>query len=140
METKIITYKDFKEIAKDNEYFLWHFLQRDQEKNNFTFYSISKTKDDYSNQLYEILPFLNIPYYESYVDENTDFLINVGVNRKIWEAPVPGSNADPKFLFKPTILLFKGYSFKGSTYETCYCVEGIIDLLGKENPELLSGF
>lgn len=140
MQTKIISHKDFRKIAKDNQYFLWHFLQRDQEENNFGIYSVSKTKDNDSNQLREILPYLNIPYYESYVDENIDFLINVGVNRKVWEPPTADFYVNPKFLFKPTLLLFKGSSFKGSTFETCYCVEGIIDMIGKENPELLSGF
>jgi hypothetical protein len=141
MERKTITYNDFKKIGEKNEYFLWHFLQRNQEKNNMTFYSIFKEHDRFiTNELNKILPFLNISYYESYVDENIDFLINSGINGKIWEVPNRDINVDPNFLFKPVILLFKGYSFKSSTFQTCYCPEGLIDLLGKENPELLSGF
>ena len=141
MERKSITYNDFKEIGKKNEYFLWHFLQRNQEKNNMTFYSIFEEHDLLiTNELNKILPFLNISYYESYVDEHIDFLITSGVNNKIWEAPYKDISVDPNFLFKPVILLFKGYTFKSSTFQTCYCPEGLIDLLGKENPELLSGF
>jgi hypothetical protein len=140
MERKIITYNDFKEIGKKNEYFLWHFLQKKQEKNNLVFYSIFEESETIENQLNNILPFLNISYYESYVDENIDFLITSGINNKIWEAPNSDIIVDPNFLFKPIILLFKGYSFKSSTFQTCYCPEGLIDLLGKENPELLSGF
>jgi hypothetical protein len=141
MERKTITYNDFKEIGKKNEYFLWHFLQRNQEKNNMTFYSIFKEHDHFiTNELNKILPFLNISYYESYVDEHIDFLVSSGINGKIWEAPLRNSTVGPNFLFKPVILLFKGYTFKSSTFQTCYCPEGLVELLGKENPELLSGF
>ena len=141
MERKIITHTDFKEIGKNNDYFLWHFLQKDQEKNIFQIFSIFKQKEDSSdNLLNNILENLDISYYESYVDESVDFLISSGINGKIWEPPIEGSNPDPKYLFKPVILLFKGYTLKSSTFNACYCVEGIIDIIGKENPELLSGF
>jgi hypothetical protein len=140
MERKTITYEDFKEIGKKNEYFLWHFLQKKQENNNLAFYSIFEESEKITNELDKILPFLNISYYESYVDENIDFLINSGINGKIWEPPISNEHVNPNFLFKPVILLFKGYSFKSSTFQTCYCPSGLIDLLGKENPELLSGF
>ncbi len=139
MEKKIFTYKDFKEIGRKNEYFLWHFLQKDQEENNFYFYSIYKEGKE-KNYLSEILPSLSIPYYESYVDENIDFLNSSGISRSVWEPPIPGATPDPKFLFKPIILLYKGYSLKSSTFQTCYCPEGLVEMLGKENPELLSGF
>ena len=141
MERKTITYNDFKEIGKKNEYFLWHFLQRNQEKNNLAFYSIFKEHDLLiPNELNKILPFLNISYYESYVDENIDFLITSGINNKVWEPPVRDINVNQNYLFKPVILLFKGFSLKSSTFQTCYCPEGLVELLGKENPELLSGF
>ena len=140
MENKIYTYKDLKEIGKNNEYFLWHFLQKDQENNNFPIYSIFKQKDGIDNILNEILGNLKIPYYESYVEDNIDFLVTSGLNYKIWEAPVKGAYPDPNYLFKPVIILFKGYSLKASTYQYCYCHEGIIDMIGNENPELLSGF
>lgn len=140
MERKIIKYTDFREIAKNNEYFLWHFLQKDQEKNIFDIFSIFKQKEGSDNLLNNILENLNISYYESYVDESIDFLISSGINQKVWEPPIDGANPDPKYLFKPIILLYKGSSLKSSTFQTCYCPEGIIDMIGKENPELLSGF
>jgi hypothetical protein len=140
MERKTITHNDFKEIGKKNEYFLWHFLQKKQEKNNLAFYSIFEKNEEITNELDKILPFLSISYYESYVDENIDFLISSGINGKIWEPPISDRPVNPNFLFKPVILLFKGYTFKSSTFQTCYCPSGLIDLLGKENPELLSGF
>ena len=79
MERKIIKYTDFREIAKNNEYFLWHFLQKDQEKNIFDIFSIFKQKEGSDNLLNNILENLNISYYESYVDESIDFLISSGI-------------------------------------------------------------
>ena len=139
MERKFITYNDFKEIGKNNEYFLWHFLQKGQENNNFPVHSIFKQKEGYDNHLNEILDGLKMPYYESYVEDNIDFLVTSGLNYKIWEAPPKDIYPDPSYLFKPVIILFKGYSLKSSTYQYCYCIEGILDMIGKENPELLSG-
>lgn len=139
MERKFITYNDFKEIGKNSEYFLWHFLQKDQEKNNFPVHSIFKQEEGLDNHLNEILDDLKMSYYESYVEDNIDFLVTSGVNYKIWEAPPKGVYPDPKYLFKPVILLFKGYSLKSSTYKYCYCIEGILSMIGEENPELLSG-
>ena len=88
MERKIITHTEFKEIAKNNEYFLWHFLQKDQEKNIFNIFSIFKEKEDSENYLTDILKKLDISYYESYVDESIDFLISSGINQKVWEPPI----------------------------------------------------
>ena len=139
MERKIITYNDFKEIGKNNEYFLWHFLQKNQEKNIFPIYSIFKQKEGADNILNEILGDLKISYYESFVEDNIDFLVTSGVNNKIWVAPLKDVYPDPNYLFRPVIILFKGYSLKSSTYQHCYCLEGILDMIGQENPELLSG-
>ena len=140
MERKIITVNEFREIGKSNEYFLWHFLQKDQENNNFTFFSIFKNREEHPNHLNDVLGSLKISYYESYTEDSIDFLITSGVNRKFWEPPTNGSTPNPKQLFKPAILLYKGYNLKSSTFETCYCAEGLIEMIGKENPELLSGF
>ena len=140
MERKVITYKDFKEVAKKNEYFLWHFLQKDQEQNNLGFHSIFKKNGKFENQLHEILDWLKIPYYESYTEESIDFLLSSGINKGIWDAPSQNIIVNPKYLFRPVILLFKGYSLKSSTFQTCYCPEGVIDMIGKENPELLRDF
>jgi hypothetical protein len=138
MERKIITYKDFKEIGKNNEYFLWNFLQKEQEKNILTLFSIFSEKKKHTNGLKVLLDSLDISYYESYVDESVDFLINIGVENKMWAPPISGTT-NPNYFFNPVLLLFKGYSLKSTTFQGCYCIEGVVDLLGKENPELLSG-
>lgn len=139
MEKKIITYKDFKEIGKNNEYFLWNFLQKEQEQNVLQLWSIFKQKKKKINGLKVLIDDLNISYYESYVDESVDFLIDIGVENKFWAPPSLNKKVNPNYFYNPVILLFKGYSLKSTTFQSCYCVEGIVDLIGKENPELLSG-
>ena len=125
-------------ITKSNKYFLWNFLQKEQENNIISIWSIFKNKKNHTNGLKVLLNDLNISYYESYVDESIDFLINVGVENRIW-APPTHNEVNPNYLFNPVLLLFKGYSLKSTTFQSCYCVEGIVELIGKENPELLSG-
>lgn len=139
MITKKITHNDFLEIGKTNEYFLWHFLQKNQVENIFTIYSVFDEKNNLENHLSFLLKDLNLPYYESYTEDSIDFLLGSGINGKFWSPPVPGVYPPPGQLFSPLIALYKGYSLKGSTFQSCYCVEGIIDMIGKENPELLSG-
>jgi hypothetical protein len=139
MVRKKITHKDFIEIGKSNEYFLWHFLQKNQENNSLTLFSIFKEKNNEENHLNFVLNDLNIPYYESYVEDEMEFLLGSGIHSTYWEAPSFSTTVSPEYFFKPAIVLYKGYSLKGSTFQTCYCIEGLVNLIGKENPELLSG-
>lgn len=139
MVRKKITHKDFMEIGKSNEYFLWHFLQKNQEKNSLPIFSIFEQKVNHDNHMLFLLNDLNIPYYESYVEDEMDFLLGSGINGIFWRPPAYGIFPPPEHLFNPTIALYKGYSLKGSTFQTCYCAEGIVDMIGKENPEILSG-
>ena len=139
MIRKQITHKDFIEIGKSNEYFLWHFLQKNQVSNSLSLYSIFDKKPQSQNPLEILLDGMNVSYYESYTQDSIDFLLGSGINGVFWAAPPPNVNPSPEYLFKPFVALFKGYSFKGSTFQACYCVEGIIDVIGKENPEILSG-
>jgi hypothetical protein len=36
MERRITTVDDFNNVARNNEYFLWHFLQKKQSENSLT--------------------------------------------------------------------------------------------------------
>lgn len=139
MNRKKITYNDFLEIGKTNEYFLWHFLQKNQVKNSFPIFSIFDEKFNHENHLSFLLKDLNIHYYESYTEDSMDFLLGSGINGIYWKPPTHGANPPSEQLFSPFMVLYKGYSIKGSTFQTCYCAEGIVDMIGKENPEILSG-
>jgi len=149
MVREIITIKDYDRIAKENEYFLWHFVQKNQENTESVFYSIfvehnfkkdKETDVTYrENQLLTILDKINIPYFESYTEESIDFLINLGVpGDRLWMPPKDIKKYVPKeFYFPPIILTFHKSLFKKSTFDTCYCPEGLMDIISELNIQFL---
>ena len=144
MVREIVTIKDYHRIAKENEYFLWHFVQKNQENADIAMYSIfidEKTKidKDKENDLLPVLEKIDIPYFESYTEESIDFLIDLGLPAtSLWRTPPNNKKYVPQeFYFSPVILTFHKSLFKNSTFETCYCFEGLIDLIGLLNPKFL---
>ena len=140
-----VTIKDFNKIAKENEYFLWHFLQKEQEASRLSIWSIFKentaVNKDIENGLIHILDKINIPYFESYTEDSIDFLMDMGFDGELLWNPQKFENfyIDKKYYFRPTIIGFKKNRIITSTFEEgiCYCSEGIIELIGKLNPEFL---
>jgi hypothetical protein len=141
-----ITVKDFNKIAKENEYFLWHFLQKEQENNALIMWSIFKEKNDTikkrpENEMKLVLDKIDIPYYESYTEDSIDFLMDMGVNsEKLWEPKkYKNLHIDKNRYFSPIVIGFKRNKIITSTFEqgNCYCHQGIIELIGKLNPEFL---
>ena len=82
-----VSVKDFYKIAKENEYFLWHFLQKGQELTKLSLWSIFKentaVNKDFDNALIHILDKINIPYFESYTEDSIDFLMDIGLDGKL---------------------------------------------------------
>ena len=48
MEKRIISVNDFQNVARNDEYFLWHFLQKNQEDTNLGLYSYFVDKEGVS--------------------------------------------------------------------------------------------
>jgi hypothetical protein len=138
MERKIITYKDFQEIGGKNDYYLWHFLQKKQEDNSLTIWSSFKEKENQINQINNILSEFNIPYYESYVEDSIDFLNGIGFPYdKLWAPPQNNDlNVNRNYFFKPLLIGFNKYEKIFSTFDSCYCVEGIVEVIFKTNSDL----
>jgi hypothetical protein len=140
--------KDFYRIAKENEYFLWHFLQKEQEATRLSIWSIFKentaVNKDLDNALIHILDKINIPYFESYTEDSIDFLMDIGLDGKLLWSSKNFKNwyVDKKYNFNPIIIGFKKGKIITSTFEegNCYCNEGIIELIGKLNPEFLLNY
>jgi len=141
-----ITTKEFDKIAKENEYFLWHFLQKDQENTALMTWSIFKEKvavgsQDLENVMKVVLDKIDIPYFESYTEDSIDFLIDMGFDGKQLWAPHKYKNwyVDRNSYFSPLVIGFKRKRIITSTFEkgNCYCHEGIIGIIGKLNPEFL---
>lgn len=133
-----VSFRDFHRIAKENEFFLWHFVQKEQEKNGLSVCSIlhgSKPK----NPLEYILEGLDIPYYESYTEEGIDFLMGLGYPYNIlYNSTIVKDIIVPNnFRFSPVFIGFKKFSKVASTLDRCYCVEGIIEIINLLNPDFM---
>jgi len=140
MERKIITVNDFYNVARNNEYFLWHFLQKEQSSTIIGMFSYFDKRENYDNPIKTLLDGFNIPYYESYTEDSIDFLNNLGYPYdKLWNkyGQAKSHHATRNELFSPLIIGFKRYKNVASTFDTCYCLEGTIEVIGKLNPELL---
>jgi hypothetical protein len=143
-----VSTNDFYRIAKENEYFLWHFLQKEQEATRLGIWSIFKestaVNKNVDNALTHILDKIDIPYFESYTQDSIDFLMDMGLDGKLlWSSNnLKNWYVDKKYNFKPIIIGFKRNKIITSTFEegNCYCYEGIIELIGKLNPEFLLNY
>ena len=119
-----VSVKDFYKIAKDNEYFLWHFLQKEQESTRLLIWSIFKENkvihQDIDNALVHILDKINIPYFESYVEDSIDFLMDMGLDSKLLWSTKKYDNlyVDKKFYEYPEMFstkLFEPQVFIGAS-------------------------
>jgi len=138
MDRKIITIKDFRDVARNNEYFLWHFVQKEQYKNSTVMYSYFDNREYDVNYIKTVVDQLEIPYYESYVEDSIDFISGLGYPyNRLWNPPKPKVIVNSNFLFNPILVGFKKFSKVSSTLEFCYCYEGVLDVVASLNPELL---
>ena len=143
MDRKIITIKDFRDVARNNEYFLWHFLQKEQYKNStmdasITMYSYFDNRENEINYIKTIVDQLEIPYYESYVEDSIDFIYGLGYQySRLWNPPKPKVVINSNFLFNPVLVGFKKFNKVSSTLDLCYCPEGVLEVITSLNPEFL---
>ena len=90
-----------------------------------------------------LLSMTDVPYYESYVKDSVDFLINLGLRATdvyIIRNPWPNLPAQRRWYYVPVIIGFKRTRMVYNTNEpgVCYCVEGAAETILKLNPEFLS--
>jgi hypothetical protein len=142
-----VTVNDFKKIAKENEYFLWHFLMEEQHQTISGLWSFFEDKiNPYSkepeiHQVRTLLSMTDVPYYESYVKDSMDFLINLGLNAKdlyVLRNPWPQKPPDKRYYYVPAVVGFKRTNMVHNTQRVCYCIEGITEIIMRLNPELIS--
>lgn len=139
MENNIVSHKDFMKIAKENDYFLWHFLQKKQNDGNLLIRSVYEGENKGStNQLNLLLKEINIPYFESYTEDSIDFLHELGIPYdKLWNPNFNFGKDSREFQYHPVIVGFKKYNKVETTFNTCYCIEGVAKIIGKISPELI---
>ena len=141
MERKIITINDFYDVARNNDYFLWHFLQKNQEKGVLKIHSYFRTNESFKdNNLKEIIDLVDIPYFESYVEDSMDFLHDiVGFDFNVlWNKDIPNTTNFYDVRFNPVLVGFKKFNKVSDTFKKCYCVDGVLEVIADLNPEFLS--
>jgi hypothetical protein len=126
-----ITIQDFEKISRENEYFLWHFVKKNGPGPEMIYSYFEDEQYMKGHQLKGILDKIDIPYFESHVDDSIDFLINLGMpGQKLW---IPESKE-----FNPIILAFNKRRKVTSTFEGhCMCMQGVLDMIYELNPQYI---
>jgi hypothetical protein len=123
-----ITVNDFEKIAKENEYFIWHFVNPESATQ---LKSIFQPDNPFSpNPFISILESISVPYFESDSQESHDFLINLSTPFII--------NAYKNNTYNPVVVSFNRNRMVNHTFGPyCYCLEGVIELIGELNPQFI---
>ena len=137
-----VTVNDYLRIAQEHEYYIWNFLQRDQEESGkamFSYWIPETPVEKEKNQINLVLDLIDIPYFESYVDESVDFLLNLDLKHPIWKPYYRDQiYAQPKEFFLPIVIGFKRKRMISTTLTpNCYCLQGVLNVIGDLNPEFL---
>jgi len=131
MSVELVTVNDFERIARENEYFIWHFTS--PKLYHLTIRPYYEPVEGLPHPLKDIIDRLDIPYFESLAEESIDFLINL---RNGYDKSLFGGS---RGLYNPTILGFKRRNFLYGTWDGfCYCDEGLINLIYATNPHFFS--
>ncbi len=127
-EFEIIPISQFEQVAKENEYFFWHFVSKD-----VLGLSIIPLGADYGdgNSLQLIRESLGVKIYQSFTEDSVDFLINLGL---------PSKKIKDKAFYVPSFFGFHRRRMVESTINHCYCREGITDIIYKTNPNFFKSF
>ena len=125
-----ITDKDYERISSENEYYIWHFVR----KTNMgprTIYSVfDEPNNNRPNKLKTFLEICDIPYFESYVEDSSDFIDNLIPLSWIW-------NKNDK-QFNTCVFGFnKRRMITSTVHGHCLCIEGITELIYELNPDFI---
>jgi hypothetical protein len=124
-----ITVKDYERISKENEYYLWHFVRKN-DTGPILIHSIFENGIK-ENHLKPLLEIFNIPYFESYIEDSLDFLDMLGIPLNLLYLKEIKN-------FNTFILAFKKKRLVTSTLDGyCMCTEGLTDLIFNLNPEYI---
>lgn len=126
-----VTVQDYERIAKENEYYLWYFVRKGGNGPQTIYSYFEPETINKVHSLKILLDKIDIPYFESYVEDSVDFLINVGI-------PFNDLRIKKSKEFKTAILAFKKRRKMVSNFDGyCVCVEGIVDMIYFLNPEFI---
>lgn len=137
---KKVKVEDFKKIASNYEFYIWNFLQREQNETTLGMFSYF---DDSQNEIKTnltkyTLDGIEIPYFESYTEESMDFLLDFNIPHSfLFRQHDKNKILEHKRKFSPIFLGFNKYKLIGGSNEACYCPDYLIELVFKMNPEFI---
>lgn len=125
---EITPISEFEQVARENEYFFWHFVSKD-----VLGLSIIPLGADYGNgnSLELIRESLGVKIYQSFTEDSIDFLINLGL---------PSKKIKDGAFYVPSFFGFHRRRMVESTIDHCYCREGITEIIFKTNPSFFESF
>lgn len=136
-----VTTKDYFRLAKEHKHFIWHFVQKEQSETTMELFSyFDEPKNGKTHVLKFLLDGLDIPYFESYAEESTDFLINMGIDGKKLYQPNFNKSIyyDRSQFYRPVIIGFDKFKVVKSSPPICYCIDGLLQIILDLNPEYLT--
>lgn len=125
---EITPISEFEQVARENEYFFWHFVSKD-----VLGLSIIPLGADYGNgnSLELIRESLGVKICQSFTEDSIDFLINLGL---------PSKKIKDGAFYVPSFFGFHRRRMVESTIDHCYCREGITEIIFKTNPSFFESF
>lgn len=130
-----VTVKDFSSIAKTYKHYVWHFIQKKQNRTRLTFYSyFDKTHIQHRDHvLVSLIDSLNLPYFESYTEESIDFLMDCNIHGSNLYKPTydPIEYIHRRRFYTPLFAGFNHYNLVNSTLNFCYCPEGLVNVVAQ---------
>jgi hypothetical protein len=129
-----VTVKDFPSIAKEYQHYVWHFVQKEQNKTRLTYFSYfdKKNKSGFENPLIPFIDKLDLPYFESYAEESIDFLMDTNIHGNMLFKPTfdPIEFVYRRQFYTPIFASFYHYNRVSCTLNYCYCPEGFVQVIG----------
>ncbi len=127
-EFQITPISEFERIAKENEFFFWHFVYKGD--SGLTIKPLGY-KWETGNALEVIQDTLGVKIYQSFTEDSVDFLVNLGL---------PSVKIFKNKKFSPSFFGFHRKRMVASTIDHCYCREGITEIIFKTNPSFFESF
>ena len=139
---KVVTYSEYRKISQENEFYIWHFLQKNQcsrrQELCSYFEKRSGESENYFHPLKYFLDSTSLPYFESYVEDSIDFLINLGIpNEFLVNVKSRKLAVNNEEKYPPLFMAFNRFKMVGSSLDKCYCSEYFIELTMKLNPNFI---
>lgn len=129
---QITSISEFWNIARREETFFWHFIQKGQCDATVSIKPLSNLDGNTCiGPLHHIVEEFGITIYESYVEDAINFLVDLGYSSSVLYNPKCKCHG-PKFIgFR------KGKIVAGTAFpKICYCTEGIVEIIYLTNPSL----